>query len=137
MPNASGTLALTSNLSAYLPLTGGTLTGQLYINPTNTATVGLDVASNTTRFRSDNLEGFKRQLEITMGSGTLVQMVAKGFGGTYGTDLAFYTSTSGGVNGSPAMYITGGNKIGIGTGSPSEQLSVWFKCYKLLYKLWI
>jgi hypothetical protein len=28
-PNASGTLALTSNLSAYLPLTGGTLTGAL------------------------------------------------------------------------------------------------------------
>ena len=28
-PNASGTLALTSNLSSYLPLTGGTLTGNL------------------------------------------------------------------------------------------------------------
>jgi hypothetical protein len=29
LPDASGTLALTSNLSSYLPLTGGTLTGQL------------------------------------------------------------------------------------------------------------
>jgi hypothetical protein len=29
LPNASGTVALTSNLSAYLPLTGGTLTGNL------------------------------------------------------------------------------------------------------------
>jgi len=29
LPSASGTLALTSNLSAYLPLTGGTLTGAL------------------------------------------------------------------------------------------------------------
>jgi hypothetical protein len=29
MPNASGTLALTSNLSSYLPLSGGTLTGAL------------------------------------------------------------------------------------------------------------
>ena len=29
LPDASGTLALTSNLSAYLPLTGGTLTGAL------------------------------------------------------------------------------------------------------------
>ena len=29
LPNADGTLALTSNLSAYLPLTGGTLTGAL------------------------------------------------------------------------------------------------------------
>jgi hypothetical protein len=123
-PDASGTLALTSSLSGYLPLTGGTLTGQLYINPTNTATVGLDVASDTIRFRSDNLEGYKRQLEITMGSGTLVQCVAKGFGGTYATDLAFYTSSASGVNGSPAMYITGGNNIGIGTGSPSYTLDV-------------
>ncbi len=29
LPNASGTIALTSNLSSYLPLTGGTLTGAL------------------------------------------------------------------------------------------------------------
>lgn len=29
LPDASGTIALTSNLSAYLPLTGGTLTGNL------------------------------------------------------------------------------------------------------------
>ena len=35
LPDASGTLALTSNLSAYLPLTGGTLSGTLFI--TNTA----------------------------------------------------------------------------------------------------
>ena len=125
MPDASGTLALTSDLGSYLPLTGGTLTGQLYINPTNTATVGLDVASNTTRFRSDNLEGNKRQLEITMGSGTLVQMTAKGFGADYGTDLAFYSSTSGGVNSNPAIYITGtNNRVGIGTGSPTSPLSV-------------
>jgi hypothetical protein len=124
LPSATGTLALTSSLSSYLPLTGGTLTGGLYINPTNTATVGLDVASDTIRFRSDNLEGYKRQLEITMGSGTLVQCVAKGFGGTYGTDLAFYTSSASGVNGNPAMYITGGNQIGIGTGLPSYTLDV-------------
>jgi hypothetical protein len=123
-PDASGTLALTSSLSGYLPLTGGTLTGQLYINPTNTATVGLDVASDTIRFRSDNLEGYKRQLEMVMGSGTLIQLTAKGYGGTYGTDLAFYTSSASGVNGSPAMYITGGNKIGILNGSPNYTFDI-------------
>lgn len=125
LPSATGTLALTSNLSAYLPLAGGTLTGQLYINPTNTGITGLDVASNNTSFRSDNLEGTKRQLLITMGSGTLVQLTAKGFGANYGTDLAFYTATTGGVNASPGIYITGANnRVGIKTGSPAYDLDV-------------
>ena len=124
-PSATGTIALTSNLSSYLPLTGGTLTGALVINPTNTNIIGLDVASNTTIIRSDNLEGFKRQLEITMGSGTLVQLVAKGYGANYGTDLAFYTATTSGTNASPAIYITGtNNRIGIKTGLPAYDLDV-------------
>ena len=125
LPSATGTLALTSNLSSYLPLTGGTLTGALVINPTNTLTIGLDVASNTTRFRSDNLEGFKRQLEITMGSGTLVQLTAKGYLANYGTDMAFYTATTGGTNASPGIYITGtNNRVGIKTGTPAYDLDV-------------
>jgi hypothetical protein len=125
LPSATGTLALTSALSSYLPLAGGTLTGQLYINPTNTLTTGLDVASNNTSFRSDNLEGNKRQLLITMGSGTLIQFTAQGYGANYGTDLAFYTATTGGVNSSPAIYITGtNNRVGIKTGLPSYDLDV-------------
>ena len=114
-----------SALSSYLPLTGGTLTGQLYINPTNAAITGLDVASNTTSFRSDNVEGFKRQLLISMSSGTLIQFTAKGFGADYGTDLAFYTATTGGVNASPGIYITGtNNRVGIKTGTPAYDLDV-------------
>lgn len=38
LPDASGTLALTSNLSSYLPLTGGTLTGAL--NGTSASFIG-------------------------------------------------------------------------------------------------
>jgi hypothetical protein len=125
LPSATGTLALTSALSSYLPLAGGTLTGQLYINPTNTGITGLDVASNNISFRSDNLEGFKRQLLITMSSGTLIQLTAKGYGANYGTDLAFYTATTSGVNASPGIYITGtNNRVGINTGSPSSPLDV-------------
>ena len=125
LPSANGTMALTSDLSSYLPLAGGTLTGQLYINPTNTGIIGLDVASNTTIIRSDNLEGFKRQLEIVMGSGTLVQLTAKGYGANYGTDLAFYTATTGGTNASPGIYITGtNNRVGIKTGTPAYDLDV-------------
>jgi hypothetical protein len=44
-PNASGTIALTSNLSAYLPLSGGTLTGALS-GTSATFTSGL-IVSNT------------------------------------------------------------------------------------------
>ena len=125
LPSANGTMALTSDLSSYLPLAGGTLTGNLTINPTNTGVVGLDVASNTTRFRSDNLEGFKRQLEIVMGSGTLVQLTAKGYLANYGTDMAFYTATTGGTNASPGIYITGtNNRVGIKTGTPAYDLDV-------------
>jgi len=123
-PNTSGTIALTSDISGYLPLTGGTLTGQLYINPTNTGVTGLDVASDNISFRSDNLEGNKRQLLITMGSGTLIKFQAQGYGASYGTDLGFYTSSAGGANATPAMYITGGNKIGILNGSPTYTFDV-------------
>jgi hypothetical protein len=125
LPSATGTLSLTSDLGSYLPLTGGTLTGQLYINPANTGITGLDVASNNTSIRSDTTNGFPRQLLITMGSGTLIQLTAKGFGANYGTDLAFYTATTGGVNASPGIYITGtNNRVGIKTGTPANDLDV-------------
>ncbi|NDB62089.1 tail fiber domain-containing protein, partial [bacterium] len=119
-------LGTTSDTGYQLNVNGTSIfTNQLYINPTNTGTTGLDVASDTIRFRSDNLEGFKRQLEITMGSGTLVQLTAKGYGANYGTDLAFYTATTGGTNASPGIYITGtNNRVGIKTGTPSYDLDV-------------
>jgi hypothetical protein len=45
LPDASGTVALTSNLSAYLPLAGGTLTGNLI-----GTTASLSVASGNNQF---------------------------------------------------------------------------------------
>lgn len=129
-PSATGTLALTSDLSSYLPLAGGTLTGALtinstlYVNPTNTSLTGLDVASNNISFRSDNLEGSKRQLTMTMGSGTLIQFTAQGYGAPRTTDIAFYNSTGSGVNSSPTIYMTGSGLVGFGTGSPSYRIQV-------------
>jgi hypothetical protein len=114
-----------SALSGYLPLTGGTLTGGLYINPANTAVVGLEVASDTIRLRSDSTQPFARQLTTTMGSGTLVKMQAAGFGGTYVTDLGFYTSSSSAINTTPNLYLTGGNnRVGINTDVPAHTLDV-------------
>jgi hypothetical protein len=57
LPDASGTIALTSNLSAYLPLTGGTLTGAL--NGTSA------VFSSTVQASAYRLTG------MTAGSGAL------------------------------------------------------------------
>jgi len=46
LPNASGTIALTSNLSGYLPLTGGTLTGALSgTSATFSGTLGVGLTS--------------------------------------------------------------------------------------------
>ena len=118
-------IGTTTDSGYNLEVTGTGRISQLYINPTNTATTGLDVASDNISFRSDNLEGFKRQLLITMGSGTLIQFTAQGYGANYGTDLAFYTATTSGVNSSPAIYITGtNNRVGIKTGTPSYDLDV-------------
>ena len=50
LPDASGTLALTSDLSGYLPLTGGTLTGALNGNSasfTGNVGVGISTTANT------------------------------------------------------------------------------------------
>ena len=71
MPDASGTIALTSNLSAYLPLTGGTLTGALSgtsatfsVNQNSTITNSF-INTNTTNNSSRTI------LNVTAGNATL------------------------------------------------------------------
>lgn len=112
-------------LANYLPLAGGTLTGALVINPANSAVIGLDAASDTFRLRADSTNPFARQLTTTLGSGTLVKMQAAGYGGTYVTDLGFYTSSVSSVNSTPNLYLTGGdNRVGINTITPAYTLDV-------------
>jgi hypothetical protein len=53
LPSTSGTLALTSNLSAYLPLTGGTLTGALNGTSATFTAAGSTFVSATTTGGSD------------------------------------------------------------------------------------
>ena len=50
LPNSDGTLALTSNLSAYLPLTGGILTGALGINSNGLTGYSFRNSKNLTGF---------------------------------------------------------------------------------------
>ena len=125
-PSATGTLALTSDLGSYVPLAGNVnVTGPLGINTTGGAgTTGL-TNFGTFITRSDSTQGFPRKLAISMASGTLVSIDASGNGANYITDMAFSTSTSSGLNATPAIYITGtNNRVGIKTGTPSYDLDV-------------
>ena len=121
----AGTSGTTPDTSLYVLKSGSTMTGALVIDPANTGVIGLDVASNTVTLRSDSTNPFARQLTTTMNSGTLVKMQAAGYGGTYVTDLGFYTSTSSALNTIPNLYLTGGdNRVGINTTTPGYTLDV-------------
>ena len=83
LPDASGTIALTSNLGSYLPLTGGTLTGAL--NGTSATMSGL-VTGGT-------------GLRATGGTdaGSQLSLFANGSGNTFiaGFDINFNTGSNG------------------------------------------
>lgn len=104
-PNASGVLALTSNLSAYLPLAGGTLTGPLNgtsssftgafeLNTTGTGALGFFGANNTTDkyLRIRNSSG-----NFEMGTSSTEHYLI----GNGAVPLKFYT------NGTPRLTIDG------------------------------
>jgi len=99
-PNASGTLALTSNLTSYLPLTGGNLTGALSIGVTS-GNIALSINNTSLSAKSWIL------IPTTNGTETNLDL--------------YYSSTVGG--GTKVTFANNGN-VGIGTSSPSEKLSV-------------
>jgi hypothetical protein len=121
LPNASGTLALTSNLSAYLPLTGGTLTGALNgtsasftgafeLNTAGTGALGFFGANNTTdkylriRNSSGNFElGTSSSEHYLIGNGSI--------------PLKFYT------NGTPRLTIDGSTGAATFSSSVTSQQS--------------
>ena len=76
LPNASGTVALTSNLSSYLPLSGGTLTGNVSFNSTINSLMSFFSENVTSGTTAGSRKGF------------LI------FGTTYGNDAA-YLKTAG------------------------------------------
>jgi len=105
--------------STYLPLTGGTLTGGLAINLSGGT--GLNVASDSVVFRSNTGIGSPRQLSLSMGGGTLVQLQAKGYGASYITDLGIQTFNSSGTAFN-VFYGTSAGLVGIGTTTPQSLL---------------
>ena len=105
MPDSNGTLALTSNLGAYLPLTGGTITGSLTVTGDVIAqtlnvqevTSSIVYSSGSNVFGNDvsNTQQFTGSMLVTgslnvTGTGTFSSTVTAGSGLINGTTDAFF-----------------------------------------------
>ena len=121
LPASGGDLALTSDLSAYLPLTGGTLSGALNINLGSGT--GLNVSTENVVFRSSPTYGSPRQLVFSMGSGPTTTLEAKGYGANYITDFNIITHNASGTAFN-VFFGTAQGDVGIGNTSPAAKLDV-------------
>ena len=116
--NRGKRLAYATELQSYLPLTGGTLTGSLIINPRD-ITSGTD---STEILKIYSSTGYKSGLSISSVD-NLTTINAKPFGtGTKTNALQINTyNDSSPVN---AIRITAGGLVGIGTTAPANTLEV-------------
>jgi hypothetical protein len=107
LPDATGTIALTSNLSAYLPLSGGTLTGNLI---GTTASFTSTTEASTYLSASVVLAG---GLGVAKNIRTNQNIIAEGIAGTIATlnggDLQVYTT--GNANFSSISSPSNGNMV--------------------------
>jgi len=130
LPSATGTIALTSNLSAYLPLTGGTLTGALSgtsasFSSSVTATGGLISNGGAIGYGGGEL-GFG---VTTSGALSAIYTLATGsptlffdHRGTSNTGSFAFRNGTGGAN--TLMTITSAGNVGIGTSSPYAKMDI-------------
>jgi hypothetical protein len=109
LPSATGTLALTSALSGYLPLTGGTLTGALSgTSATFNGVVTSSVASGTGTFKINNSSVSKAWSFYPTTNGSQ-------------TDITLYEEGTG----TNVMTFKSGGNVGIGTASPDRPLDIY------------
>lgn len=103
VPDATGTIALTSNLSAYLPLAGGTMTGPLILS---------NVASG----------GYGIQINNSLGAG-FVALREPDDSYTLGMTSPTFTTITIHANNDPSYINTTGN-FGFGNASPSYRVDI-------------
>ena len=107
LPSATGILALTSNLNAYLPLSGGTLTGAL---GGTSATFSGNITSGSTSV------------------GAQINVFASSYGNNglfnaYGTDGNIKLQMGGGSNTNAFIYTGAGNSLSLWAGA-NERLTI-------------
>ena len=134
LPSATGTLALTSALSGYLPLTGGTLTGALFGTTASfSGVITSTIGNNSTILNSATATTGWVQIAMNNTTGSALLGVEGSTAGTLATDsLAYasvlrnYTNTAlqFGTNNIVRATITSTGNVGIGTTSPSAKLTV-------------
>jgi hypothetical protein len=156
LPSATGTLALTSNLSAYLPLAGGTLTGALNgtsatfgglltINvPTDNTTVGIFHAGGGTANRglkistfvsvNDNA-GVRLDAQTTAGGATLALATAGvdrlTIGATGAATFSSSVTTGSTATNTAGLIVRGGSSIGTASASSGQILVGQTSTYRL------
>lgn len=104
-PATTGTLALTSNLSSYLPLSGGSLTGNLSTNSYISIQNGLGT----------------NQIYLTKSSGDVYGTIQTEAGGN---KFSLGNVSNIGTLGTPNITWTSGMLVGINNSSPSYELDV-------------
>jgi hypothetical protein len=114
-------LTTSAAASTYLPLTGGTLSGQLSI--LRGSGTGLDVASDLVIFRASTGFGSPRQITLAAGNGATTYLEAKGYGGNYITDFGIRTYNSSGTA-FEVFFATSAGDVGIGNTAPAAKLDV-------------
>jgi hypothetical protein len=126
LPNADGTLALTSNLSDYLPLTGGTLTGAL----NGTSATFSSTASFLTNTGASTSEkqiivantGGSMRAGVESSAGNAIQLDTLAYAAVFGNQANAATQFT--TSGTARMTILGGGNVGIGTTGPATFLHV-------------
>ena len=122
LPNSNGTLALTSQLSSYLPLSGGTLTGALSgTSATFSGNVGVGTASPSDRLNvvvgsNGNAVRFDGPTSglIFQTNATTTDIIS------YGGSTPAYRALNFSASASTNMTITTSGNVGIGTTSPTD-----------------